>query len=544
MRGMRRSSMQVSIFVLLLSACASGTRQPQRHAQIDAIFQPASSAAAPGCAVAVSRDGVVDYARGYGMANLDYEIPITPRSIFPAASIAKQFTAFAVGLLAQDGKLSLDDDIRKYLPEMPDYGRPITIAQLMHHTSGVREQGQLLNLAGWRGGDVQTEEDALWVLSRQRRLNFDPGEEIVYSNAAYTLLGAIVRRVSGQSLRAFAAARIFQPLGMTDTRFGNDRREIVPRRATGYRADAEGGWRESVPNTDHYASGGLLTTVGDLLKWQQNLIDARVGGAELVTWVQTSGRLNDGTETGYGGGLFVGSHRGLRTVSHDGVDGGYRTDAVLFPDQRLAIVALCNGSTLAPTVLTRKVADLYLGDRMTSPALAPAVAMPEAAQSAWSGTWWSPTTDEVVRIEWKDGALRQAGSATPFVPIGDGVFRPEDLPHEWRFTSSELQIRDAWRTHRTFVRVTAPLPDGPALHAFTGSYRSDETEMTYIVRVSDGRLHLSWPRQYDVALDAVGGDRFVGARGTVTFLRNATGEVSGLTISNRRMRRLLAERVR
>ncbi len=550
-----RAARSVLFVVALAAACASQPgRSPgvvdggalARHEQIDAIFRPWDNRTTPGCAVAVSRDGSLDYARGYGMASLEHGIPITPQSVFPAASLAKQFIAFSVALLAQEGKLSFDDDIRKHLPEIPDYGPTITIAHLIHHTNGVREQHQLLNLAGWRGGDSYTEEDVLRILNRQHRLNFEPGSEIVYGNAAYTLLGVIVRRVSGQSLRAFAKDRIFEPLGMADTRFGEDHTEIVPRRAPAYSSRAGGGWSVNVP---FGASTGLFTTVGDLLTWEQNLIGARVGGPALVAWMQTSGRLNDGTETGYGGGLMLGDYRGLRTVRHDGLDGGYRAEAVLFPDQRLAIVALCNAATVEPTDRTRRVADLYLSDQVKTPALAPAVAASDAEQSVRAGVYWSPSTDEVVQLEWKDGALRQAGSLTPFIPIGDGIFRPSDLPHEWRFVlpaadaQTELHIRDAWRTSRVFRRVTLPLPEVGALNALAGQYHSDETEMTYTVRVSDGRLKLTWPRGYDVALEAVGGDRFVGSRGTVTFTRTASGDVNGLTISNRRLRRLFAARV-
>lgn len=533
----------ILLLAVLTAACASQT--PARHEQIDAIFQPWDGTTTPGCAVAVSRNGALDYARGYGMASLEHGIPITPRSVFPAASLAKQFVAFSVALLAQDGKLSLDDDVRKYVPEIPDYGRTITIAHLIHHTSGLREQHQLLNLAGWRGGDSYTEEDVLRILGRQHRLNFEPGTEIVYTNAAYTLLGVIVRRVSGQPLRTFAADRIFKPLGMTDTRFGEDHTEIVPRRAPAYSPRTGGGWSVNVP---FGASTGLFTTAGDLLKWEQNLIDARVGGPAVAAWVQTSGKLNDGTETGYGGGLMLEDYRGLRTVRHDGLDGGYRAEAVLFPDQRLAIVALCNAATVEPTDRSRRVADLYLSDQMKSPALAPAVAA-DTQQFTWAGVYWSPTTDEVVQLEWKDGALRQTGSPTPFVPIGNSVFRPNDQLHEWRFVRPaadappELHIRDAWRTSRSFRRVTLPRPEPAALNAFAGQYHSDETEMTYTVQVSEGRLRLLWPRGYDLALDPVGGDLFVSSRGTVTFTRTESGDVNGLTISNRRLRRLSAARV-
>jgi CubicO group peptidase (beta-lactamase class C family) len=524
-----------------------------RHAQVDAIFAPWNSDATPGCAVGVARDGTPDYVRGYGMSNLEYGVAITPRSVFHVASISKQFTAFSIGLLAQEGKLSLDDDIRKYLPEMPDYDKTITIANLIHHTDGLREQGQLLSLAGWRDDDLSTEADILWTLTRQRRLNFDPGTEIVYGNAAYTLLAVIVRRASGQSLRAFADQRVFKPLGMADTYFRDDHTEVTPGRASAYSARAGGGWSINVPNFDHYGSTNLLTTVGDLLKWEQNLIDGRVGGKALIAWMQTSGALNDGTEIGYGGGLRLDRYRGLRVTSHNGADNGFRAEAALFPDQGLAIVALCNGAAITPTELTRKVADLYLGDRMTAPALAPAVAAPAAEQSALAGVYWSAQTDEVVRLEWKDGALRQAGSPAALVPLGGGAFRPSDQPHEWRFVppaadapagaQPELRIRDFWPTQRLFVRVVEPAPTASALQGLTGRYRSDETDMTYTVRVADGRLSLSWPRQHDVPLEAVGGDRFVGSRGVVTFTRKPSGEADGLTISNRRLRRLQAERV-
>ncbi|HEX8535573.1 MAG TPA: serine hydrolase domain-containing protein [Allosphingosinicella sp.] len=531
----------------------NNAKSSDRHAQVDAIFNPWNSTKTPGCAVAVSRNGSLDYVRGYGMSDLEHAVPIAPQSIFAVASISKQFTAFSIGLLAQEGKLSLDDDIRKYVPEMPDYGRAITVAQLIHHTNGLRDQGHLLNFAGWRGDDVATEDDVLWVLPRQRRLNFEPGSEIVYGNSGYTLLGLIVRRVSGQSLKAFAEARIFGPLAMVDTHFSDDHNEVVPRRAIGYSRRAGGGWSRNVPQIEHYGSNGLFTTVGDLLKWQRNLIDGRVGGSALVAWMQTSGTLNDGLKTTYGGGLRLGDYRGLRTVSHDGVDGGYRAESVLFPDQNLAVVALCNASTIAPVDLTRRLADIYLGGQMRSPALAPTVAASDATESALAGNYWSAATDEVVQIEWKDGSLRQTGSPTPLVRIGDDVFRPSDLPHEWRFvrpaagapphTQPELRIRDAWPTFRVFSRLTSPPPAAAALEAFPGRYYSDETDMTYTIRVSDGRLRLSWPRQYDIPLEAVGGDRFVGPRGTVTFSRTTSGEIDGLTMSGRRVRRLAADRV-
>jgi CubicO group peptidase (beta-lactamase class C family) len=519
-----------------------------RHKQVDAIFAPWNGTTTPGCAVGISRDGVLDYTRGYGMSNLEYDIAITPESIFLVGSISKQFTAFSIALLAQDGKLSLDDDIRKYLPEMPDFGKTITIAHLIHHRSGLREQGQLLYLAGWRGDDMMTEADMLAIAAKQRGLNFAPGTETLYNNLGYTLLAVIVKRVSGKPLWAFADERIFQPLGMTDTHFQDDHTEIVRRRAAGYQSHKDGGWRISIPASDYYGPTGLFTTVGDLLKWQENFVHARVGGKALLASMQTSATSDDGAASGYGGGVFVRSYRGLRTIGHDGVHAGYRADAIAFPDQRLAIVTLCNGATISPPELAQKVAAVYLGDRMTP--MAPSVKVPEAELSTLTGVYWSSLTDEVVRVEVKDGALRPAGASSPLESLGRGLFRLGETGR-WRFDTSgdevpgarELQIWDAWPTPRIFTRVNEPMPSAATLASFAGQYRIDEVDMTYAVLMTDGKLTLRWPRQTDLVLEAVGGDRFVSGAWTVTFTRSASGAVDGLTMTARRLRRMRAERL-
>lgn len=538
----------------IVRAQAASSWPADRHKQVDAIFAPWDGTTTPGCAVGISKDGVLDYARGYGMSNLEYDVAITPESIFHVASISKQFAAFSIALLAQEGKLTLEDDVRKYLPELPDYGKKITIAHLIHHTSGLRDQWSLLDLAGWRDDDLITEEDVLWVAAKQRALNFDPGAEYLYSNTGYTLLAVIVKRVSGRSLRQFADERIFQPLGMTDTHFHDDHTEIVRRRTSAYRPREGGGWRISIPVFDTYGATSLFTTVGDLLKWEENFIHARVGGRALVDSVQKAATLNNGASTGYGGGLAVGQYRGLRTVAHSGSDAGYRADVIAFPDQRLAVVALCNGATIAPGALTRKVADAYLGDRLTAVTPPPTVKMPETELAALAGVYWSPTSDAVMRLEVKDGALRRTGAPTSLVPIGNGAFRLGESTAEWRFpapaagaaagTPRELHIMGDPMPPTVFTRVTAAVPAVSALAPFAGAYWSEDVDMTYTVRVADGKLAVRWPRQSDVTLEAVGGDRFVaGGLGTVTFTRTASGQVDGLTISNGRVRRLRADRL-
>lgn len=553
-----RASRCVFLIAIITAACVTQPRvvlaqsasasSADRHKQVDAIFAPWNGTDTPGCAVGIARDGVLDYARGYGMSSLEYDVAITPESIFLVGSISKQFTAFSIALLAQDGKLSLDDDIRKYVPEIPDFGKTITIAHLIHHRSGLREQGQLLYLAGWRGDDMMTEADMLAVAAKQRGLNFAPGAETLYNNLGYTLLAVIVERVSGKPLWVFADERIFKPLGMTDTHFQDDHTEIVRRRAAGYQAHRDGGWRISIPASDYYGPTGLFTTVGDLLKWQDNFVHARVGGKSAVAFMRTSAITDDGAASGYGGGVFVRSYRGLRTIGHDGVHAGYRADAVSFPDQRLAIVTLCNGATIAPPELTQKVAAVYLGDRMTP--IAPSVKVAETELSPLAGVYWSSLTDEVVQVEVKDGAVRPAGASSALEPLGGGLFRSGETGR-WRFGVSadnaegarELRIWDAWPAPRIFTRVNEPMPSASALASFAGQYRIDEVDMTYSVLMADGKLSMRWPRQTDLVLEPVGGDRFVSGPWTVTFTRAASGAVDGLTITARRLRRMRAERL-
>lgn len=517
------------------------------HARVDALFAPFVAGDAPGCAVGVSRDGVLDYARGYGWANLEHRVPITADTRFHVASVSKQFTAFAIFLLEAEGKLSLDDDIRAYLPEMPDYGKPVTLAHLMHHTAGLREQGTPLNLSGWRSEDVYTQEDMLRVIPRQRRLNFPPGSEVSYTNSGYTLLAEVVRRVSGQPLPEFARERIFAPLGMAHTHIRDVHNEVVPGRASAYYRTADGAWRFGLPALGHFGSTNLVSTVGDLLKWQRNLLDWRVGGERIGARMLASGTLDDGTAIGYGGGLRLGTYRGLATIGHDGLDGAFRADTVLFPEQRLAISVLCNNSAAVPDALSRQVDEVYLGAAMHND-IAPAVVVPDAALQALAGTYWSPQTDEVIRLQVRDGALRQLGGPASLVPIGEGVFRDGETRHTWTFRGdaarTELGVVDFWPTARVFERVDAPMPTPAMLASYAGDYWSDETGTRYRVQLQDGKLALQWVTQPGWDLEPIGGDRFLSAWGwTVTFTRSPAGAVDGLDMTTRRMRRLHLERV-
>jgi CubicO group peptidase (beta-lactamase class C family) len=357
----------IAAALLLAAAVPSSTHaQDQRSARVDSMFASFAVPGSPGCAVGAIMDGKLVHGRGYGLANLDYDVPIDTRSVFYLASVSKQVTAFAVGLAAQEGKLSLDDDVRKYIPELPDYGTPVTIRHLVHHTSGVRDYLTLIPLSGRHADDAWTDAAFLDLIARQKALNFTPGSEFLYSNTGYVLLAEIVKRATGKSLREYADERIFQPLGMRDTHFHDDAGVIVPRRVIGY-VRGPAGWRMNHWfSFDKVGDGGLYSTIEDLARWDANFYSGVVGGSALREQVVQRGVLTKGDTIPYAFGLNVSSYRGLRILDHGGSLTGFRTGLLRFPDQRFTAVVLCNTPAANTGQLARRVADVYLGDRMST----------------------------------------------------------------------------------------------------------------------------------------------------------------------------------
>lgn len=333
-------------------------------ARIDPIFAEWDRLDSPGCSVAVIREGRIDFERGYGMANLEHGIPNSPTTVFDIGSTSKQFTATCVALLAQDGRLSLDDDIRDFVPEIPDYGRKITIRHLLHHTSGLRDYLTLFALAGIATEDLTTDDDALSMLARQKELNFAPGEEHLYSNSGYFLLSVIVKRAAGRTLAELARERIFDPLRMSSTHIHDDHGRIVPRRATGYSKREKGGFAIDMSDFEQTGDGAVMTTVEDLALWDANFFEARVGGQALLDTLRTRGKLNDGRELDYALGLAISKYRGVPCESHGGSWAGYRAELLRFPRQRTSVIVLCNLGDMNPSRLARKVADVVLANEL------------------------------------------------------------------------------------------------------------------------------------------------------------------------------------
>ena len=512
---------------------------PADAAAIDKIFERWDRTSSAGCAVGVSAGGQVVHTKGYGMANLEYGIRIWPSTVFESGSVAKQFTAAAITLLAQDGTLSIDDPVRKYVPELPDFGTPILIRHFLNHTSGLRSQWPMLSLAGRPpGAAVHTVPEILELVSHYKDLNFKPGDEYLYNNTGFTLLGVIVERVSGKSLNQFSQERLFGPLGMTRTQWREDFTAIVQNRATAYRLVPGGGFRTYMPFTNVIGNGGLLTTVGDLLTWNGNLDRPRVGGQDLANRLQTRGRLNDGFENEYAQGLTVTQYRGTREVSHGGSTAGYQTFLARFPDHGLSVAVLCNTTGTNPSRDAHAIADIMLAGKLKElPVVRAAEVAPDVLERV-AGVYRETSTDAVLRLVWdpKAGALRAEGQS--LVPTGPGEMYTQDgarrfsMERGWPenavfgplVETSERAKPRRWELQRPFK------PDPTELRAFAGDYISEELGVTYTFDVENGALKLRFRPAQRFTLEPVFKDAFEADGNTIRFTRSPDGAVDGLRI--------------
>jgi CubicO group peptidase (beta-lactamase class C family)/Zn-dependent protease with chaperone function len=418
-------------------------------AAVDSLFRGYDSTHSPGCAVGVVRAGRLAYARGYGMANLETGTPLTPQSVFRLASLSKQFTAAAVLLLAQQGKLSLDDDVRKWVPAMPEYDRPMTLRELIHHTSGVRDYLTLYYLAGYRDDDFYTPAEAVAMIARQKHPNFEPGSAFLYSNSGYFLLSQVVQAAAGESLAEYAREHVFAPLGMSHTRYQDDHTAIVPDRASGYSPAPGGGYRIDMTTLDLVGDGGVFTSIEDLARWDGEFYQPDVGGAGFLTAMQTRGVLGNGDTISYAAGLDISHYRGLPTVSHGGAFVGFRTALLRFPTERFTAIVLCNISTARPGTMAERIADIYLADRLGPPATGAAagngtgagtpgsatIVVPAARLALYAGRFYSDELDATYRISVQGDSLRvRAGQGLDVVihATGPDAFQDDELRLRFR----------------------------------------------------------------------------------------------------------------
>jgi CubicO group peptidase (beta-lactamase class C family) len=539
------------------AAPASALPSPQPNAEelaVDRIFADFQGGDRPGCAVGVARDGRPLLTRAYGLANLDDGTPNTPDSIFEAASVSKQFTASAIVLLARQGKLSLDDDVRKYLPELPAYERPITLRRMLTHTSGLRDWGAVEDVAGWpRGTRNYTQASVLDIVRRQRALNFAPGDDWSYSNSNYNLAAIVVERVSGLSFTEFTRQTIFAPLGMTHTRWRDDYTRVVPGRSIAYSLGKDHEWHVDMPIEDAIGNGGLLTTVGDLLRWNANFAHPVVGDATFVSTLETPATLETGRTTRYGLGLWLDTMNGARSISHDGATAGYRSYLERLPDHGLSIAILCNAGSAQTSDLDLALAKTFLPAAEKGPETPPVPTYPAPAVpalTAIAGLYRSERTGGPVTVTADGAVVKLDGARADFENVHLTLCAETETTLRTK-RGSRLEVVDPkgksggapQRLRLTFgsgggvdlTRVAAWQPDARALQAFQGEYWSDEAEARFSACVRDGKLVLLQGPERVIALEPSYPDVFTASdpEWLVSF-RRAGAAVRGLAIGTDR----------
>lgn len=522
----------VLVFLCVIIAnCAFADDVPAQ--EIDRLFADYGTPHSPGCSVGVIRNGAFVFRKSYGEASLELAAPLTDESVFYMASVSKQFTAASVVLAAEQGLLSLDDNVRKYVPELPDYGRPITLREMLHYTSGFRDFLTLVYLSGRDISALSSPNEILKLIARQKALNNIPGEEFVYSNSNYFLLGIVVQRATKKSLAEFATMNIFQPLGMTHTRFYDDHTTVVPGRVAAYDPGKGGNFLVDWSTIyDIVGGGGLMSTVDDLLLWDNNFYANKLGKGTLVRELESRGALNNGNNINYGMGLWLGNYRGLPIVEHAGGTFGYRTEILRFPEQRFSVVCLCNLSSADSEGLSRKIADLYLDSKLQAPARArqPAAGFPDP--TPYAGNYLDPRTHMIYSFTASNGNLMAWGSvlrriaANKFYDLSTNIITFENSNGTMKAT---LDLEG--ETYFSGNKVNETHLSEAVLSGYTGEYRSEELDASYSLSILQGTLTLKHHDNSPVKLNPVAQDQFdAGDLGTIVFHVDANHRVSALTV--------------
>lgn len=523
---------------LLLIALSFGTAKAQNAdtlQRVDQLFSRWNNAT-PGVSVAIERDGKMIYHKAFGLADLEHAAPNTTGTIFEAGSVSKQFTAAAILLLAGEGKLSLDDDIRKYIPELPVYDKPITIRHCMNHTSGLKDWGSVGVLSGWpRTTRVYTLDLALQIICRQKSLNFSPGSEYSYSNSGYTLMVATVERVSKMTLAEFTRTRLFEPAGMKHTRWRDNFREIIPGRAVAYRRRA-GVYEQEMPFEHVHGHGGLLTTTEDLIRWNHQLATPTLGGKEIVTLREQQGTLTNGQKISYAGGLFISSHSGFREVSHTGATAGYRAYLGWFPEKKLAIALLSNDGTVNPGGIGSQVADIFLGKNPEPKIpLRTSMNVPDDLLKRYDGTYRSVRTFDVITLKYTDGKVVSNEHALT-VLHKDTLYRDRLY---WIFKKpGQILLKNPADT-ATYIRMKEPITTSAHLQSLAGTYRSEEADATWRIDLREGALWVNQTPPGTWKLEPSYYDGFLSGGDLYEFKRNKKGQVIDLEVSVGRAERIV-----
>lgn len=524
------------------------TLDPSQQKRIDAVFQDYDKPDSPGCALGVMSGGRIVYAKGYGQATLDPAVPIDSTKLFDIASVSKQFTAGAIVLLAQQSKIRLTDDVHKYIPELPDYGVPITINNLLWHTSGLRDYSILLLLGSFDYPEITTEAQALEFVKRQRKLDFAPGTKYSYSNTGYFLMSLIVKRVSGLSLNDFSRKYIFNPLAMPTAVF-RDRHDLpIPNVALGYAPD-EVGFVQSMSNWEQVGDGSLHLSIEELQKWDENFFHPDVGGPQFVEEMLRRGTLNNGRRLTYARGLQVDRYRGLERVKHGGDWVGYHANIERFPSVHTTVALECNLDPIPQYELTEQVIDIVLEKVFPEPKPQEPPPQPSLPPERFIGEYFSKDWQAVFTVtQGEEGLLFNLLSfSLPLEALGPTTFGVPGFPTiriEFAVRGSapahsvtlKIDKDDTDTTHPVGQRFTPVPPADPA--AYVGKFYSPELNVTWsVVRDAEGNLSVD-DNDPTPALEIKGPllpaqqtDALYGLAGWLRFTRNTSGAVTGFDLS-------------
>jgi len=528
---------------------------------IDNIFAEWNKSDVPGAALGIVKNGKLIYTNGYGSGDLEHDLKLTSSSVFYIGSVSKQFVTFSVLLLEEQGKLSLDDKIQKYLPDFPEYETPLTIRHFIHHTSGVRDYLTLMSLKGRSYLDHIEDKEVYNLIKSQKELNFAPGEKYLYSNSCYFMLAMIIEKAAGQSLKKFAKANIFDPLGMKNSMFYDDNKELIKNKVFSYEKNDKGGFDNLIMRFDLVGSGGVYSSVEDLFLWDQNFYKNKLGkgGQAIINKMHEEGLLNNGKSSGYAFALQNGTYKGLKTVSHGGSLAGYRSQLKRFPEQKFSVIILANRGDANPTRKSNQVSDILLKNEFITNAKVKSVKKKTIAKKQITKKKtkrfslkqqagdYEIQTGVVAQISIKNDSLFvvQSWNKSSYAIANTGI-NTFEIPgnDNIQFVFSDLkkgstQILTVFQGGRETVakrkyKVVVSIKD---LNEYKGSYYSKEIDATYQIAIKKGILTLKTPNETPVNLEISNKDVFIFNRLLIRFTR-INGNVSGLKVDAGRVKNL------
>ena len=549
------------LFILTLGASVSTHAQlsDTQINKIDSLFISWNESNHPGGAVGIMQNGKVIFSKAYGLASLEYGILNTTETLFNTASVSKQFTAMGIVRLHEKGLLNIDDDIRKYLPDMPDFGHPITIRHMLHHTSGMRSLHAMLSLAGWRDDDSRTNADLYRFMLNQKELNFVPGEEYLYCNTGYILMAEIIEKVTNETFTKWIKDNVFEPLGMNHTYVEDRYDRVVPNNATSYYGSKENFFR-AVEYWGYVGSGNMHSTTTDLLNWLQNFSTPKEGWSSAFEMLQTTHKLNDGSENNYAYGVILGEVNGYQRIRHGGSIGGFRASISTYPEEQLSVAILTNFSSANPGQKENQIVNMFLPNKNKnitdvneSEESFSTISMSEDELKQFEGMYWYDKDNYARKIYFKNDSLRyfrSESSENALVPISSNEFRMVGISSKLiaKFKLDEkgkklmmVQVNDGTPSKFEYFE---PVSDHEKLfNTYVGRFYSPELESTLDIKMKNETLIGHHARHGDFPLIMLKKDVLeIPGTAFIKIKRDGDSQITGARVSNGRARNVWFEK--